>query len=206
MKNTNYVPPTLKEVLKKIKINRTRARNKKSTYKFLNKEYKKLNWTNDRFLSKDIKPIISDDNFKCFRRLKSDKEIKPFITYNNKNCFYSKENIEFIYLLRELSCTIEEKFMMKKTPSEYKKTEYVPYRFNSAYRGDIFICSIPKSKIEKSKLVTEWLHKKEFLFDEDSPFFKGSYKTRRFIEKNLINGKIEKWDYYLQRFISENDK
>jgi hypothetical protein len=55
-------------------------------------------------------------------------------------------------------------------------------------------------------LVTDFLKTKEYLFDEDSPFFKGHNKTRKFIEKNLFNGKPEKWDYYLKRFLRENNK
>ena len=61
---------------------------------------------------------------------------------------------------------------------------------------------MPESKLEKSKLVTEYLRKKEFLFDKDSPYFKGNSKVRRFVMSNLIYGKPEKWDYYVERFLT----
>ena len=101
-------------------------------------------------------------------------------------------------------CQMDECYWAK-SPKVNWKPEYVPFYFDSLYRGKIWICQIPISKLEKSKLVTEFLKTKEYLFDEDSSFFKGHNKTRKFIEKNLFNGKVEKWDYYLKRFLSENN-
>lgn len=78
--------------------------------------------------------------------------------------------------------------------SQYK-IEYKPFHFDSAYRGDIYLFSYPKSREWKAELLTEFLHTKEFLFDEDSPHWKGMKKLRYFCLKNLMNSKVEKWEY-----------
>lgn len=199
-----YVSLTLNEILKQIKRNKRLSKiNYKKCYKIYNKKYKNLDWKKKYFSSSEVMQSLGDDYFKCFRRLKSDKEIIPIKI--DRNYFYKRENVELLCLLKEVASTLEDKFFDVREKRPWKP-EYIPYYFDSLYRGRTYICAIPKSKEEKSKLVTEFLKKKEFLFDEDSPFFKGSYKTIRFIEKNLINGKVEKWNYYLQRFVSENDK
>ena len=55
-KNTNYVPLTLKEVLKKIKKNRNvKIENKDLSYRRYNKGYKKLDFTKDYFATAEIR-------------------------------------------------------------------------------------------------------------------------------------------------------
>ena len=55
-KNTNYVPLTLKDVLKKIKKNRNvKIENKDLSYRRYNKGYKKLDFTKDYFTTAEIR-------------------------------------------------------------------------------------------------------------------------------------------------------
>ena len=82
----------------------------------------------------------------------------------------------------------------------------LPFYFDSMYIGRVKICNYPKSKEERAKDVEKYLHSKEYLFDEDNPLSKKLKDTKIFIKKNLFNGKVEKWDYYLQRFLMKNTK
>lgn len=206
----NVTLPEIKEALLKIEKRRDKVykiRNNK-LYNKVNKNYKNLPWCKETYTKNDLIDSIDNIPFPVWRKMREYGWLKFQQTSPRTNDgYYKKSNIEQIFLLQELMCQMDDDFWQPYDITRNKKfpwrPEYVQFRFNSAYVGDIYICSIPKSKLEKAKLVTEWLHKKEFLFDEDNPFFKGFTKTRKFIEKNIFNGKVEKWDFYLQRFLNE---
>lgn len=121
-----------------------------------------------------------------------------------KDGYYLKSNVENLFLLQELMCQMDDDYWHNVHHYDYK-IEYKPFRFNSAYRGDIFLFSYPKSREWKAELLTDFLHTKEFLFDEDSPHWKGMPKLRYFCLKNLMNSKVEKWEYQVQRFLAKKD-
>ena len=55
-KNTNYVPLTLNDILKKIKKNKgVKIENEDFSYRRYNKGYKKLDFTKDYFTSAEIR-------------------------------------------------------------------------------------------------------------------------------------------------------
>lgn len=83
----------------------------------------------------------------------------------------------------------------KKRKTVLVKQKLKPFYFDSAYRGRIFLFSYPESREWKAELLTEFLKTKEFLFDEDSPHWKGMKKVRYFCYKFLMNAKVEKWEY-----------
>jgi hypothetical protein len=138
---------------------------------------------------------MNDEYHKSWRILLRQGDLKGMIRNNNPcDVIYLKDNVEAVCLLKELGAQFEETFFDKKKAKPYK-IEYKPFHFNSAYRGDIFLFSYPKSREWKAELLTDFLHTKEFLFDEDSPHWKGMPKLRYFCLKNLMNSKVEKWDY-----------
>lgn len=55
-RNTNYVPLTLNEILKKIKKNKNvKIERKDFSYRRYNKEYKKLDFSKDYFTTSEIR-------------------------------------------------------------------------------------------------------------------------------------------------------
>ena len=205
-RNTNYVPLTLKDVLKKIKKNRNvKIENKDLSYRRYNKGYKKLDFTKDYFTTAEIREQMNDEYHKTWRILLRQGDLKGMVRNNNpSDVIYLKDNVEAVCLLKELGAQFEESFFEtnKNKPS---KIEYKPFHFDSAYRGDIYLFSYPKTREWKAELLTDFLHKKEFLFDEDSPHWKGMPKLRYFCLKNLMNSKVEKWEYQVQRFLAKKD-
>jgi hypothetical protein len=138
---------------------------------------------------------MNDEYHKSWRILLRQGDLKAIIRNNTHNdVVYLKDNVESICLLKEIGAQFEEEFFNKPKPT-VSKIEYKPFHFDSAYRGDIYLFSYPKSREWKAELLTEFLHTKEFLFDEDSPHWKGMPKLRYFCLKNLMNSKVEKWEY-----------
>lgn len=201
---------SLKHVKQRLKsLDREKRKNNKKEnhlYNKINKDYKKIDWSPEKINNRIAKEIFTDSVYPVWRNMLSFGILKFHPIGNSKSDgFYIKTHLEDLLLVQELMCQMDEQYWCTIQPVNWKP-EYVPYYFDSAYRGKTWICQIPVSKVEKSKLVTDFLKTKEYLFDEDSPFFKGHNKTRKFIEKNLFNGKPEKWDYYLKRFLRENNK
>ena len=205
-RNTNYVPLTLNEILKKIKKNKNvKIERKDFSYRQYNKEYKKLDFTKDYFTTAEIREQMNDEYHKTWRILLRQGDLKAIIRNNTHNdVVYLKDNVESICLLKEIGSQFEEEFFNKPKPTA-SKIEYKPFHFDSAYRGDIYLFSYPKSREWKAELLTDFLHTKEFLFDEDSPHWKGMKKLRYFCLKNLMNSKVEKWEQQVQRFLAKKD-
>lgn len=205
-KNTNYVPLTLNDILKKIKKNKgVKIENKDFSYRRYNKGYKKLDFTKDYFTSAEIREQMNDEYHKTWRILLRQGDLRGMIRNNNPcNVVYFKDNVRHICLLKEIGAQLEEQFFTKIEPKVHKP-EYKPFHFDSAYRGDIYLFSYPKSREWKAKLLTDFLHTKEFLFDEDSPHWKGMKALRYFCLKNLMNSKVERWEYQVQRFLAKKD-
>ena len=179
----------------------------------VNKFYKKLNWKNKYMRAEDVEKMFSDraTNVNYFLPDKPRATILRMEDVVDENGKYPTKTIEKYVLVRELMGQMDDMFWQPYTPPKKRKKRerkkkrninYVPYYFDSVYQGSVYICAMPESKLEKSKLVTEYLRKKEFLFDKDSPYFKGNSKVRRFVMSNLIYGKPEKWDYYVERFLT----
>lgn len=175
-KMTKYVPFTLLKVLRKIKRNKKAAKAK--CYKAINKNYKTLDWERKSFTKSEIENSVQDDYFKKFARMVMDKELRA--SQKGSKATYSKENVEFICFLKELAAREEEVFT-KKVTKKRRKVVYESFYFDSLYMGKIKICNYPKTKAEKAKLVEEFLHTKEYIFDEDSPFFKSLKEIKWFI-------------------------
>lgn len=190
----------IESALKRIEKYKNAARKKDNVlHNQVNKKYKEIDWSKKWFTIQDISDSLPNTTLGVFRKLREIKKVKCF---NLK--YYKKSNIENLFLLQELMCQMDDQFWVKE--KKYKvKQKYVPYRFNSAYLGDIYICSIPERNIWKMELVTNFLKDKQFIFDKDSPFGKPIKKVRYFIEKCLFDCKVEKWDFNYKRFLSENN-
>ena len=200
-KSLKHVKQNLK-ALEKQKLKNNKREN--HLYNNVNRAYKNIDWNQNKINNHVAKEICTNTVFPVWRNMLNWKILKFHSdTGCKKDGYYLKSHLEDLFLLQELMCQMDECYWAE-SPKVNWKPEYVPYYFDSLYRGKTWICQIPISKLEKSKLVTEFLKTKEYIFDEESSFFKGYNKTRKFIEKNLFNGKVEKWDYYLKRFLSEN--
>jgi hypothetical protein len=97
-------------------------------------------------------------------------------------------------------------FPFEKCNYKHNNVKYIPYSFDSKYLGKCYLCSLPKTSDWKIPLLTEFLKSKEFIFDERTPFGRPLKEIRKFVSKTLIVSKIEKWDYYFQRFLRERTK
>ena len=195
---------TLSQLRKLIKTRKRAAKQGSKLYGKLNKSYKKVDWKRQYIPTTEAKEILDDPFLKCWRRLYTDKEIKPIKNDKNlSNVVYKTENIEGLCLIKELASLLEVKYLQK--IPKYVKQQGVPFYFDSAYRGRVFLFSYPKSKEWKAELLTQFLKTKEFLFDEDSPHWKGMKKVRYFCQKFLMNCKVERWQSQVQRFLSEKD-
>lgn len=175
-------------------------------YSKVNRNYKELPWYKDAFSPQEINDVSDNLALPVWRKMREYGWIKVQLDGKRRNdSHYKKTNVENIFLLQELMCQMDDEFWQS-YDKKYKKKkpwkpEMIPFFFDSAYLGRIQICKYPKSRDWKAELLTEFLHKKEFLFDEDSPYYKGLEKTKRFIEKSLMNGSVEKWEHHLQRFL-----
>lgn len=196
---------TLSELQKLLKIRKRNAVNsKKSLYRNMNKDYKKVDWRRDYIPSQQAKQILNDPFYKCWRRLYADKETQPIISKENRNIVtYKTQNIQGLCLLKQLAALQQNKYFSKSRVNKSK--DDTKFYFNSAYMGQIFLFSYPKSREWKAELLTEFLKTKEFLFDEDSPYWKGLDQLKYFLRKYLMNCKVERWDYNLQRFLTKED-
>lgn len=198
----------IKNVLSKIQKSKERAKKVKNykLYNKVNKKYKGLPWHKNGFHPYELNDAKDNLSLPVWRKMREYGWLKfQFDGDRNNDGYYKKSNIENIFLLQELMCQMDDEFWQS-YDKKYKKKkpwkpEMIPFFFDSAYLGRIQICKYPKSREWKVKPLTEFLHKKEFLFDQDSPYFKGMEKTRRFIERSLMNGSVEKWEHHLQRYL-----
>lgn len=196
---------TLSDLQKLLKIRRKYAVNsKKNLYRNMSKDYKKVDWKRDYIPSEQAKQILNDPFYKCWRRLYADKETQPIISKENRNIVtYKTENIQGLCLLKQLAALQQNKYFTKSR--SVKRKQDAKFYYNSAYLGQIFLFSYPKSKEWKAELLTEYLHTKEFLFDQDSIYWRGLEELKYFIKRFLMNCKVERWDYNLQRFLTKKD-
>lgn len=194
---------SLKEMnaaLKKLERLKKKHRCKeKMMYKNINKKYKNIDWKQKYLTKSDVDESLPNSTLGVLRKMRNTKVVRCF----NKE-FYKTSNFENLFLLQEIMCQMDDEYWYDAQKSQYK-IEYKPFHFDSAYRGDIYLFSYPKSREWKAELLTEFLHTKEFLFDEDSPHWKGMPKLRYFCLKNLMNSKVEKWEYQVQRFLAKKD-
>lgn len=67
-KNSNYVPSTLNEVLKKIKRNhKVKMYNSDFSYNRMNKGYKQLDFTKPYFTPSELTDKLNDEYYKTWR-------------------------------------------------------------------------------------------------------------------------------------------
>lgn len=197
------VPNTLSQIKKQIKKFKNKARRKRtSLYKKLNKKYRTIDWSKKLYPTTQIIDSIQDQNFKKWRRIKCDKQVA--LQKIGKKYYVQRQNLQGLCLLRQLCCQLEDTYL-EKTVKNKKKPKLTKFYFDSVYLGRVFLFSYPKAKEWKGQLLTEFLKTKEFLFDEDSPYWKGMKKLKYFCHKYLMNVRVEKWESQVQRFLSEND-
>lgn len=197
-----HVPTTLSQLKEAIANFKKEAKFYKNyVSKHLNYGYKQLDWNKKFFTSKQIKSSMIDDYFKCYKRLIMDREIVK--TQN----LIDRQNAQGICLLKEIASTLQKKYFKNDSRGDFKwRPKYVPFYFESKYLGKCYICSYPQTMEWKAPLLTEFLQDKQYIFDQDNQFGRPLKELRKFIGKNLMNGKVEKWDYYFQRFLSESTK
>ena len=204
----------LDEIKKSIaKINKLKRQKQKKDrfcrmYTKLNRSYKNLPWYKDRFMYDELKEVFQNTALPVFRKMRNYGWVKcqhyEGDSIHDKG-YYLKSNIENLFLLQELMCQMDDDYWGFDKNHKRHKVEYIPFYFDSVYLGKIKICSYPKTLEWKAEQLTKFLHSKEFLFDEESSFYKGYKKTIYFITNNLMWGKVEKWDFYLKRFLAENN-
>lgn len=194
----------IKRAISKIDRLKKKATVKDHLYRNVNKSYKKLDWNKSKFEIDEMKKAFENTALPVQRKMRNYGWLKYYPKTGRNDGYYLKSNVENLFFLQEIMCQYDDKYWL----SEIKgvtKIEYKPFHFDSAYRGDIYLFSYPKSMEWKAELLTDFLHTKEFLFDEDSPHWKGMKKLRYFCLKNLMNSKVEKWEYQVQRFLAKKD-
>ena len=188
---------TLKGVKKALAyVEKFRKKNKsrdRYLYNGLNKAYKKLDWRKDKFDNAEVKEVFENTALPVQRKMRNYGWLKYYPKNSMNDCYYLKSNVENLFLLQELMCQMDDDYWDVYPPIK-QKIEYKPFHFDSAYRGDIYLFSYPISREWKAELLTDFLHTKEFLFDEDSPHWKGMKKLRYFCLKNLMNSSVERWE------------
>lgn len=201
----------IRELLANVeKVRQSRKETRELLYNTVNKAYKNINWRDEGISTKESDIVFENTTLPVKRKMRDYK----WLRYKNfgkkkdvKHGYYPIKNVENLFLIQELMCHMDDEYWDFSRQKRYKwRTELVSYYFDSAYIGNTYICQIPITKVEKSKLVTEWLKKREFLFDETNGLTRPLKYVRRFIKRNLMNGKIEKWDYYLKRFLYKETK
>ena len=184
---------TMKEMdaaLKKIQKKKEKMRSKENAlYNNLNRKYKQIDWSKKFLTKKDVEDALPNSSLGVLRKMRDEKVVRCF-----DREFYKTSNFENLFLLQELMCLCDDMFWQKPI-SSYVKQKLKPFYFDSAYRGKVFLFSYPESREWKAELLTEFLKTKEFLFDEDSPHWKGMKKVRYFCYKFLMNAKVERWEY-----------
>ena len=204
---------SLKDIRTLLKRIERKRRNQRKThvllYRDVNKAYKTINWNSDIVSKEDAKRIFENTTLPVQKKMRDYGWLR-FIPRGEKGStagVYSKSNVENLFLIQELMCYMDDEYWdfsrLKKSKWNPKK---VPFYHDSLYLGKIKIADIPVTKIEKCKLVTEWLKKREFLFDLSNKNHPPMIKILEFIKTNLINGKIDKWDFYLKRFLYKYTK
>lgn len=199
---------TLSELRKAIKYNKrvaTKLRGK-SFYFRMNKNYRYLNWDKPVFQTSQIKQSFDDDFFKCWRRLYADKDLLPHL--KSGEAFYNKTNVQGLCLLKQVAAQLQQRYYMKppkKNKKKKVKKQYVPFHFDSIYLGKCYICSYPKTMQWKAPLLTQFLSDKQYIFDQTNQFGRPLKDLRRFIGKNLMNGRVQKWDFYFKRFLTKTN-
>lgn len=197
----------MREALQKIAKKRKKLKKRtKSLYSKLSQEYKKFDWRCDYIETRELSKFSNNSALGVKRKARELKKIRV-CKKDGRKAYYSKTNIKGIFLLQELMCQMDDDYWFDRpTPPIPTKPKYVPYYFDSKYLGRCYICSHPQTLEWKQPLLTEFLQDKQYIFDEDNPFGRPFKEVKRFIEKTLIKGKVEKWNYYFQRFLSECTK
>lgn len=202
LQTLNGVKKALAYVEKFKKKNKNRDR---FLYSNVNKSYKKLNWAKEKFNNAEAKEVFENTALPVQRKMREYGWLKYYPNNNINDGYYLKSNVENLFLLQELMCQMDDDYWISVYKPVYKKAPMKPFHFDSAYRGDVYLFSYPLTKEWKAELLTKFLKTKEFLFDEDSPYWKGMKKLRYFCLKNLMNSKVERWEWQVQRFLTKND-
>lgn len=206
-KNSNYVPSTLNEVLKKIKRNhKVKMYNSDFSYNRMNKGYKQLDFTKPYFTPSELTDKLNDEYYKTWRIILRQRELKRIQRSRVvSDIVYLKDNVEALCLLKEIGGLLEQQFHLKnKGPKvKFKKCPNKKFYFDSKYMGKIFLFSYPKTKEWKAELLTQFLKTKEYLFDEDSPYWKGLHNLKYFCLRFLMNAKVERWEHQVQKYIAQ---
>lgn len=200
------VPNNLKDVQRKIKRYRWDAKKKlggKSLYSKLNKGYKTLNWYKERFPTEQLKPNITDDYFKCYKRMLEDKELR--VQKQGTTYYADRQNVQGICLMKQLCALMQSKYINHISNKSWNPKKYNQFYYDSDYLGRIKICNYDCSKDWKIPMIVEFLKDKQYIFDQDNMFGKRLSQVKIFIHKQLIKGKVEKWDYYFKRFLAKKD-
>lgn len=193
---------TLSQLKKAIENNKKLAKRlkKKNLYGSMSKKYKELNWDKPTFLTSQIRDCFDEQFYKCWRRLYIDKELKAY--GKSYEAYYNKTNVQGLFLLKQIAAQTQQKYFNKSNKKKWKP-KYIPYYFDSKYLGKCYICSYPQTMEWKAPLLTEFLQDKQYIFDQTNPYGRPLKELCQFIGKNLMNGKVQKWDFYFQRFLHE---
>ena len=200
----------IKKALRKIERKRIKARkdNNCRLYRKVNKKYRNLPWHKDTFQWTELKETVEGTCLPVFRKMRN----YGWVRWQHKETqcvgegHYLKSNIENLFLLQELMCQMDDDYWF---PSKSNKSscfvKYSSFYFDSVYLGRCFICSYPKTLEWKEPLLTQFLKDREYIFDERTQYGRPLKDIRKFVGKTLIKSKVEKWDYYFQRFIRKSD-
>lgn len=200
----------IKKALKKIDRKR-RAKRRAGNFRIfkkVNKNYRKLDWTKSTFTIHDLRGSIEDTALPVFRKMRNYGWVRTQFNGNSTayNSYYLRSNIENLFLLQELMCQMDDNYWFQRVDEKPKKIKhkYIPFYYNSKYLGKVYIGSFPQGLEWKQELLNEFLKDKEYIFDERTPYGRPLKEVCRFLGKNLINGKVEKWDFYYKRFLAKN--
>ena len=172
----------------------------------MSSQYRKVDWNKPYLECNQAKNAVKGPFLKCWRRLIADGQMKSFRFSKELNkVHYKTNNIQGLCLIRQIAALQQAKYF--RPPSKRKKkVQKYPFIYDSAYIGQVQLFWYPKSKQWKLPLIKQWLNKRQYLFDQQNPFYKGFEKTKTFVKNCLFDGRVEKWDYYLQRFLSQGNK
>lgn len=202
----------VKKAIESIKKKKSSLRAKTPVlYSSFSNDYKKHDWSQHYIETQELKKIANKSAIGVIRKARDLKKIKV-IGKKDNHFYYSKMNVKGLFILQEMMCLTDDEFwtkkyrVTKKQKKKRKKIKYIPFYFDSKYLGRCYICSHPESLSWKRELVTEYLQDKHYIFDETNKFGKPLQIVRKFIEKSLIKGQVEKWDYHFHRFLTKTTK
>lgn len=205
----SLVPKNLNSIKRWIKYYKVLANKQcNRAYKNYNKGYKDIKWDElpQQMFTTGLMQKIQDKYFRCFRKMCRRKQI---ITKRVSNKFtVKKSNIQAICLIKQVCSQIQQKYLTITSKKQIrrkkkKKVKTKKYFFRSKYAGKVYLCRYPKSLQWKIEQMQTFLKDRQYIFDSSSPFGKPMKDIKYFIRKTLVKSKVQKWDYYFNRFLSE---